>query len=81
MHGCLLPFEICFKHRGKRSRYSLESLDTLLVKLTHPVKLLKFMDGGRCRPTSICRDLFGVHVYSIFIDDVSAKWNSRPEEC
>ena len=81
MHGCPLPFEICFRHRGNRSRYRPESFDKLLVKSTHSDKLSNFMDGGQRRPTSKEFDLFGVHVYSIFINDVSADRNSRLEEC
>ena len=80
MHGCPLPFEICFKHCVERSRYSLEFFDKLLVKSTQPHKLSNFMDGGQSRPTLNDLDLFEVYVYSIFIDDVSAKRNSRLEE-
>ena len=80
MHGCPFPFEICFEHRGKRSRYSLEFFHKLLVKPGQPDKLSNFMDSGRRRPTSNDLDLFGVHVHPIFIDDVSATGNSRLEE-
>ena len=50
MYDCRLRFEICFKHRGKRSCYSPESFDKLLVKSTQPDKMTNFMDGGRRRP-------------------------------
>ena len=80
MHGCPLPFEICFQHHGERSRYSLEFFDKLLVKSTQPDKLSNFMDGGLCRPTSNYLDLFGVHVYAVFIDDVSPKRPSGLEK-
>ena len=71
---------VCFKHRGQRGRYSLESFDKLLVKPTQPNKLSNIMDGGGSRANSNDLDRFGVHVYSIFIEDVSAKRDSRLEE-
>ena len=80
MHGCLLPFKFCFKPRGEGSGYVLESFDKLLIKSTQPDKLSNLMDRGWRRPTSNNFDLFRVHVYCIFIDDVSAKRNSRLEE-
>ena len=81
MDSCPLPVQICLKHRGQRGCNSLEPLDKLLVKSTQPDKLSKFMNRGGRRPTSNDLDLFEVHVYSIFIDDVSAKGYSTLEEC
>ena len=77
MHSCQLPFEISFKHRDERSHYSLEPFEKLLVKSPQPNKLSDFIDGGRCRLIPNDLDLFVVHVYSIVIDDISAKRNSR----
>ena len=53
----------------------MESFDKLLVKSTQPDKVSNFLGGGRSRPASNDLELFRVHVYSIFIDDVSAKKN------
>ena len=80
IYGCPLRFKICFKRRGERSRYSVESFDKLLVKSTKPNELSSPMDGGGRMPTLNDLDLFEVHVYSIFIDEVSAKRNSKLEE-
>ena len=79
LYSCPLPLEVCLKHRGQRGRHSLDSFDKMLVTSTQPDKLLNFINGGWQRPTS--NDLhYGVHVYSIFIDDVSAKGYSSLEE-
>ena len=78
--GCALRIKVCSKHRAQRGGYSLKSFDTLLVKSTQPNKPSNFMDGGRRRPTSNYIDLFGVRVYSIFIDAVSPKGYSSLEE-
>ena len=80
MHGCPLPLEVCFEHRGQRGRNSLESFDKLLVKCTQPDNPSNFMKGGWRRPISNDLDLLGIHVYSVIIDDVSAKGYSSPEE-
>ena len=53
----------------------------MLVKSTQRDNLSNFMDGGWRRPTSNDLPLFEVHVYSIFIDDVSAKGYSSLEKC
>ena len=58
----------------------MESFDELLVKSTQPDKLSNFMNRGGRRPTLNDLDLFGVDVYLIFIDDVSAKGYSTVEE-
>ena len=79
MHSSPLSFEICFEHRGARSSYNLESFDKLLVQSTETDKLSNFMDGGLSRPTLNSLDVSGVHVYSILINDVSAKRNSGAE--
>ena len=75
-----LPLEVCFKHRGQRGHHSLESFNKLLVKSKQPNKLSNFKNGGWRRPISKDLDLFGVHVYSISIDGVSAKGYSSLEE-
>ena len=81
MDSCLFALEICLKHRGQRGCDSLEPFEKLLVKSTQPGKFSNFMNRGGRRPTSNILDLFGLHVYSIFIDDVSAKGYSTLEEC
>ena len=81
VYSCPLPLEVCLHHCGQRGRYTLEFFDKLLVKSTQPDKLSNFMNGGWRRPTSNDLELFGVDVYSIFIDDVSAKGCSTLEEC
>ena len=81
MYSCPLPLEICLKHCGQGGCNSLEPCDKLLVKSTQPDELSNFMNRGRRRPTSNDLDLFGVHVYSVSIDDVSAEGYSTPEEC
>ena len=81
MHSCPLPLKMCLKHRGQRGCDSLDSFDKLLVKSTQSDKLSNLMNRGGRRPTSNDLDLFKVHVYSIIIDDVSAKGYSTLEEC
>ena len=81
MHSCPLPLEICLKHRGQRGCESLEPFDKLLIKSTQLDKLSNFMNRGRRGPTSNDLDLFGVHVYSVPIDDVSAEGYLTLEEC
>ena len=81
MHSCPLPLKFCLRHGGQRGCNSWEPFDKLLVKFTQPDKLSNFMNCGSRRPTSNDHYLFGVHVYSIFIDDISAKGYSTLEEC
>ena len=81
MYGCPFPLEVCLKHRGQRGCNSLEPLDKLLVKSTQWNELSNFMNRSWRRPTSNHFDLFGVHVYSIFVDDVSTEGYSTLEEC
>ena len=81
MYRCPLPVEICLKHCGQRGCDSLEPFDKLPVKSTRPDELSNFINRGRRRPTSNDLDHFGVHVYSISIDDVSAEGYSTLEEC
>ena len=59
---------------------SLEPFDKLLVKSTQSNELLNFMNRSWRRPTSNNLDLFRVHVYSIFDDDVSTQGYSTLEE-
>ena len=73
MYGCPLPFEVCLKHCGQRGCDSLEPFDKLLVKSTQSSELSNFMNRSRRRPTSNDLDLFGVHVYSISVHDVSTE--------
>ena len=81
MDGCPFPLEVCLKHRGQRGCDSLERFDKLLVKSTQSNELSNFMNRSWRRPTSNDVDLFGVHVYSIFVDDVSTEGYSTLEEC
>ena len=81
MDGCRFPLEVCLKHRGQRGCSSLEPFDKLLVKSTQSNELSNFMNRSWRRPTSNDLDLFGVHVYSIFVDDVSTEVYSTLEEC
>ena len=81
MYGCSLPLEVCLKHCGQRSCDSLQPLDKLLVKSTQSNELSNFMNGSRRRPTSNDLDVFGVHVYSISVDDVSTEGYLTLEEC
>ena len=80
MYGCPLPLEVCLKHCGQRGCDSLEPFDKLLVKSTQSDELSNFMNRSRRRPTSNDLDLFGVHVYSISVDDVSTEAYSTLEE-
>ena len=81
MDGCPSPPEVCLKHRGQRGCNSLEPLDKLLMKSTPSNELSNFMNRSWRRPTSKDLDLFGVHVYSIFVNDVSTEGYSTLEEC
>ena len=81
MHSCPLPLKICLNHRGRRGCNSLEPFDKLLTKFIQPDKLSNFMNRGRQRPTLNDHDLFGFHVYSVSLDDVSAAGYSTLEEC
>ena len=80
MDGCPFPLEVCLKHRGQRGCDRLEPFDKLLVKSTQSNELLKFMNRSWRRPTFNDLDLFGVHVYSIFVHDVSTEGYSTLEE-
>ena len=80
MDGCPFPLELCLKHRGQRGGGSLEPFDKLLVKSTQSNELSNFMNRSWRRPTSNDLALFGVHVYSIFVDDVSTEGYSALEE-
>ena len=73
MYGCPLPLKVCLKHCGQRACNSLEAFNKLLVKSTQPDELSNFMNRSRRRPTSNDLDFFGVHVYSISVDDVSTE--------
>ena len=81
MDSCPFPLEVCLKHRGQRGCDRLEPFDKLLVKCTQSNELSNFMNRSWRRPTSNDLDLFGVHVYSIFVDDVSTEGYSTLEEC
>ena len=81
MYSCPLPLPVCLKHCGQRGCFSLEPFDKLLVKSTQSDELSNFMNRSRRRPTSNDLDLFRVHVYSIFVDDVSTEGYSTLEEC
>ena len=81
MYGCPFPLEVCPKHRGQSDCDSLEPFDKLLVKFTQSNELLNFMNRRWQRPTLNDLELFGVHVYSIFVDDVSTEGYSTLEEC
>ena len=80
MDGCPLSLEVCLNHRGQRGCDSLEPFDKLLVKSTQSNELSNFMNRSWRRPAWNDLDLFGVHVYSIFVDDVSAERYSALEE-
>ena len=80
MYSCPFPLEVCLKHRGQRGCDSLEPFDKLLVKSTPSDGLSNFMNRSRRRPTSNDLDLFGVHVYFIFVNDVSTEGYSTLEE-
>ena len=81
MDSCPIPLEVCLKHHGQRGCDSLEPLDKLLVKFTQSDESSNFMNRSWRRPTSNDLDHFGVHVYSIFVDDVSTEGYSTLEEC
>ena len=80
MDGCPFPLKVCLKHRGQRGCDSLEPFDKLLVKSTQSNELSNFKNRSWWRSTSNDLDLFGVHVYSIFVDDVSTEEYSALEE-
>ena len=80
MDGCPFPLEVSLKHRSQRGCDSLEPFDKLLVKSTRSNELSNFMNRSWRRPTSNDLDLVGVHVYSIFVDDVSTEGYSTREE-
>ena len=73
MDGCPFPLESCPKHCGQRGCDSLEPFGKLLVRSTQSNELSNFMNCSWRRPTSNDLDLFGFHVYSIFVDDVSTE--------
>ena len=81
MYGCPFPLEVCLEHLGQRGCDSSEPFDKLLVKSTQSNELSNFMNRSRRRPTSNDLDLFGLHVYSIFVDDVSTEGYLTLEEC
>ena len=58
----------------------MEPFDKLLLKSTQSNELSNFMNRSWRRPTSRELDLFGVHVYSIFVDDVSTEGYENLEE-
>ena len=80
MYSCPLPLEISLKNCGQRGCDRLEPFDKLLVKCTQFDELSNFMNRSRRRPTSNDLDLFGVHVYCIFVDDVSTEGYLTLEE-
>ena len=80
MDSCPFPTEVCLKHRSQRGCNSLEPFDKLLVNSTQLNELSNFMNRSWRRPTSNDLDLFGFHVYSIFVDDVSTEGYSTLEE-
>ena len=81
MYVCPFPLKVCLKHRGQSGCDSLEPFDKLLVKSTPSNELSNFMNRSWRRPTSNDLDLFGVHVYSFFLDDVSTEGYWTLEEC
>ena len=80
MYGCPVPLEVCLKHRGQRGCDSLEHFDKLLVKSTQSNELSNFRNRSWRRPTSNDLGLSGVHVYSIFVDDISTEGYSTLDE-
>ena len=78
--GCPFPLEVCLKHRGQRGCDSLEPFYKLLLKSTQSNELSNFRNRSWRRPTSNELNPFGVHVYSIFVDDVSKEGYSTLEE-
>ena len=81
MDGCPFPLEVCFNHRSQRGCDSLEPFDKLPVKSTQSNELSNFTNRSWRRPTSNNLDLFGVHVYSIFVDDVTTEGYLTLKEC
>ena len=79
--GCPFLLEVCLKHCSQKGCDSLEPFDKLLVKSTQSNELSNFMDRSWWRPASNDLDLFGVHVYSFLVDDVSAEGHSTLKEC
>ena len=80
MYSCPLPLKVCLKHCGQRGCDSLEPFHKVLVKSTQCDGLSNFVNRSRRRPTSIHLDLFGLHVYSFFVDDVSTEGYSTLKE-
>ena len=80
MYGCPFPLKVSLTHRGQRGCNSLELFDKLLVKSTQSNELSNFMNHSWRRPTSNDVNLFGVHVYSIFVDDVCTEGYSTLKE-
>ena len=80
MYSCPLPLDVCLKQCGQRGCESLEPFDKLLVKSTQSNELSNFMNRSWRRPTSNDLDLFRVHVYCIFVNDVSTEVYSTLEE-
>ena len=80
MDGCPFRLKVCLQHRGQRGCDSLEPFDKLLIKATQFNELSNFMNRRWRRPTSNDLDLFRVHVYSIFVDDVSTEGYPTLEE-
>ena len=64
-----------------KSNLKPQTFDKLLVKSTQSNELSNFMNRSWRRPTSNDLDLFGVHVYSILVDDVSTEGYSTLKEC
>ena len=81
MDGCPFGLKECLRRRGQKGCDSLEPLDKLLVKFTQSNEFSNFMNRSWRRPTSNDLDLFGVPVYSIFVDDVSTEGYSTLKEC
>ena len=63
-----------------KSNLKPQTFDKLLEKATQPDELSNFMNRSRRRPTSNHLDFFGVHVYAVSVDDVSAEGYSTLEE-
>ena len=80
MYGCPFPLELCLKHRGQGGCDSLEPCNKLLVKSPNSNDLSNFMNCSWRRPTSNDLDLLEVHVYFIFVDDVSIEGYLTLEE-
>ena len=80
MYGCPHPLKVCLNHCGQRGCESFEPFDNLRSKSTQSNELSNFMNRSPRRPTSNDLDLLGVHVYSIFVDDVSTEGYLTLEE-